>query len=185
MPLSGGSSNRRLKHGAPRLVAATIALGVAAGLTHSNLRFNFTSSLPVGVYRRLTGTPIKGDLVISCLPAGAADFALSRGYVWRGVCPSGAAPVGKAVLAVAGDTVEETREGLLLNGHPVPNSRVVSRDSRGRPIPHYPFGRHILGPGQVWLFSPFHRMSFDGRYFGPTDMRLIRTRISPVLTTAR
>lgn len=163
-----------------------IAVGLGA-LTYadSNLHVNFTSSLPLGVYRRVPGAPVRGDLVVICLPRAIGEFARSRGYVWRGGCPGEAAPVGKLVLALAGDTVVETPGGLFLNGRAVPNSGVVSRDSRGRPIPHFPFGRYVLKPDQVWLFSPFHPMSFDSRYFGPLSAGLVRTRITPVLPAWR
>jgi type IV secretory pathway protease TraF len=95
------------------------------------------------------------------------------------------APIGKSVLAVGGDTVIAASDGLCVNGRPVPHSRVASRDSRGRPIPHAPFGRYILQPNQVWLFSHYHSLSFDSRYFGPVDRALLRGRISPIVTLHR
>jgi conjugative transfer signal peptidase TraF len=159
-----------------------IAISLAAvKYARSNLHVNFTGSLPIGVYRRVPGSPVRGDLVVVCLPRAAGEFARSRGYVWRGGCPGRAAPVGKVVLALPGDTVTETPAGLFLNGRAVPNSRVVLRDSRGRPIPHLPFGRYVVKPDHVWLFSPFHPMSFDSRYFGPVAARLVRSRITPLV----
>ena len=167
-------------------VVSAAALAIAVGLVtygvRGNFQFNLTSSLPIGVYRRIPGAPARGDVIVACLPHHAGEFARGRGYVWRGDCPGGAAPVGKTVLAVQGDTVRATPQSLFVNGTPVPNSRVLARDSRGRPIPHYPFGSHIVGPGEVWLFSPYHPLSFDSRYFGPIELASVKNRVSPLWT---
>lgn len=167
----------------------TARFGVAAALVVAasyvaqvSLYVNFTRSLPIGPYRRIGGAPARGDLVVACMPRHAGEFARRRGYVWRGDCPGAAAPVGKRILAIAGDTVAVIPEGLRLNGRAVPNSRLVARDSRGRAITHFPFGAHILRPGQIWLFSSFHPMSFDSRYFGPVQSSRIRARIWPLWT---
>jgi conjugative transfer signal peptidase TraF len=170
-------------------VRFTARFGVAAALVvaasyvaQASLYVNFTRSLPSGLYRRIGGAPARGDLVVACMPRHAGEFARRRGYVWRGDCPGAAAPVGKLILAIAGDTVTVSPDGLRLNGRAVPNSRLVPRDSRGRAMTHFPFGAHILEPGQVWLFSSFHPMSFDSRYFGPVESSGIRARIWPLWT---
>lgn len=165
--------------------------GVAAGLVvaasymaQASLYVNFTRSLPIGLYRRIGGAPARGDLVVACLPRHAGEFARRRGYVWRGDCPGGAAPVGKLILGAAGDTVSLTRAGFAVNGRPVLNSRVVDRDSKGRAISHYPFGRYVVRRDEAWLFSPFHPLSFDSRYSGPVDVNEVRARIAPLWTSA-
>jgi conjugative transfer signal peptidase TraF len=164
------------------LVLVGLSAAVAA---RSMLYINFTRSLPIGVYRRVAGAPTRGDLVVACLPAAAGEFARLRGYVWRGDCPGGAAPLGKVVLAERGDTVEITASGILVNGVPIPNTRLMARDSKGRPVPHVQFGRHIVGAGELWLFSPYHVLSFDSRYFGPIGSRGVRARVRPLLTSGR
>lgn len=166
---------------AASLAVAAAILGIVG--VRANLQVNFTPSLPIGLYRRVSGIPSRGDLVVACLPKHASEFARARGYLWRGDCPGGAAPVGKVVLAVAGDTVSLTRDGFVLNGIAVPSSRMVARDSRGRPIPHYPFGCYLVRAGEVWLFSPFHPLSFDSRYLGPVPASAVRSRIAPVWTS--
>jgi conjugative transfer signal peptidase TraF len=144
------------------------------------LCFNFTTSLPLGLYRRVGRRISKGDIVMACLPPTAARLAIARGYVWPGDCPGRAAPIGKLVVAVAGDTVTLTREEVRVNGAALPNSRLANFDSKGRALEHYPFASHVLTGDEVWLFSPYHALSFDSRYFGPVHRRNIRSRIIPL-----
>ena len=146
----------------------------------SGLRLQLTASLPQGIYRVVEGVPERGAVVMACLPSPVARLALDRRYVWAGSCPGGEAPIGKVVLAVGGDTVQVGREGLSLNGRGVSNSQPLERDSRGRLLEHYPFGTHVLKPGQLWLFSPHHRLSFDSRYFGPVQQSSVLARLAPV-----
>ena len=181
-------ARRQPASGAERKVLRSLAtlgsLTLLGFLTiHSGLRFQLTASLPQGIYRVVEGVPERGAVVIACLPSSVARLALDRRYVWPGSCPSGEAPIGKMVLAVGGDTVRVGREGLSLNGRGVSNSRPLERDSRGRTLDHYPFGIHVLTPGQLWLFSAHHRLSFDSRYFGPVQQSSVLARLAPVWTT--
>lgn len=75
--------------------------------------------------------------------------------------------MGKPVLAMAGDTVDLDPRVITVNGRPIPDSETFMSDSRGRPLPHYPWGKYILKDGELWLFSPYQPRSFDSRYFGP------------------
>jgi conjugative transfer signal peptidase TraF len=164
-------------------IAATLAVCVGAAMTigaSKTLRINFTSSLPRGIYRTVPGPPSRGAIVIACLPSPIGRFARSRGYLWRGDCPGGAAPVGKTVAAVAGDTVVARAEGLTVNGYPVRNTRVLPWDTRGRPMRHFPYAVYVLGPGELWLTSSCSPASFDSRYFGPINIGAVRSRISPL-----
>src|SRR5947209_2375893 len=88
-----------LVHRRTRFLGAICAIAAAVGAVTQdvrwNLQLNLTRSLPVGVYRRIPGAPTRGDFVVACLPPQVGEFARSRGYVWRGDCPSQVAPVGK------------------------------------------------------------------------------------------
>ena len=172
----------RLRASAPAAVLATVTL---AGLlaVHFGLRFMVTPSLPLGVYRTIDGPPTRGAIVMACLSESAARLALERGYLWRGGCPGGVVPLGKLVLAAAGDTITLGAEGIAVNRRAVPNSRPRERDSQGRPLEHYPYGSRVLAPGELWLFSPYHPLSFDSRYFGPVASSDVISRLAPVWTT--
>jgi conjugative transfer signal peptidase TraF len=164
-------------------------LAVAAGATAlatvtiaRTIRFNFTGSLPRGVYRAVERPLSRGDLVIACLPPKVGRFAHERGYLWRGDCPGGVAPVGKMVTGVAGDTVIVTAEGLVVNGHRIPNTRILSRDSRGRSLIHLPYVTFIVQPGELWLTSSHSSRSFDSRYFGPVPAAGVLSGVEPLWT---
>lgn len=161
------------------LCCGTLALWGTA--TVGGLQVNFTTSIPRGFYR-IAGQPVQqGSMVLACLPGGAAKEALARGYVWPGRCPGGAAPIGKYVLAAAGDTVALGPEGLRCNGRWVPNGGVLARDSHGRVLIHFPYGVHEMAAHEVWIYSPHEARSYDSRYFGPLPLELVRATIVPVL----
>jgi conjugative transfer signal peptidase TraF len=168
----------------PRLVwcfggpLVLLAAGWLAGL-----RLNLTASLPVGLYLASGAAPVRGSIVLACLPPMVAEFARERGYVPRGdACPGGVVPVGKPILAIAGDTVSATPTGLLLNGVPVPNSQALEADRKGRPLPRLVDGRYVVGLDELWVLSPYSRLSFDSRYFGAVKLTQVRAQLRPLWT---
>jgi conjugative transfer signal peptidase TraF len=157
---------------------ALLAAGWFAGL-----RLNLTGSLPVGLYLESRASPVRGAIVLACLPPEVAAFARERGYVPRGGnCPDGALPVGKVVLAIAGDTVAVTPTGLLVNGAPVPNSQPLEADRKGRPLPRLLMGTYVVSPGELWVLSSYSRLSFDSRYFGAIQASQVRARLRRLWT---
>ena len=167
------------------LVALTALTLLGFAAVHSGLRFIVTPSLPRGIYRVAAGTPVRGSVVMVCLPERVTQLALERGYLWDGDCPGGAVPIGKVVLGVPGDTITLSRKGVVLNERVVSNSRPCDRDSRGRSLGHYPYGTYVLGPEDLWLFSPYHPLSFDSRYFGPVPIANVLTRLEPLSISER
>jgi conjugative transfer signal peptidase TraF len=155
-----------------------VILGWLAGL-----RLNLTASLPVGLYVTSPSLPVRGALVLVCLPAKVAAFARERGYVPPGEeCPNEVAPVGKPVAAIAGDTVAVTPAGIVVNGAPVPNSRALVRDRKGRPLARVRLARYVVEAGTIWIVSSYSRFSFDSRYFGPIEVRQVRATLHPLWT---
>ena len=166
-------------------VAALLCLGL--------VRINTSASLPRGLYLEiprgwLERAPARGDLVLVCAPAAAAELARRRGYLGDGPCGAGAAggaaALGKVVLAVAGDEVRFGDAGLAVNGRAVAASRALPRDARGRPLAHYPYGTWRIAPGELWLLAPYHPRSYDSRYFGPVAAAAVRGWLMPVLAAA-
>jgi conjugative transfer signal peptidase TraF len=153
------------------LLFVLMAILFALLLTTHHLRLNpHPTSAPAGLYRIHRTPPTRGDLIVTCLPEHLSRFGRSRGYLDFGPCPGNARPVGKRLLALAGDRVTVTDEGLLLNGEPVPNTARRVRDSAGRFIPAVPVRTYALSPGQVWLVSDFDPRSWDSRYYGPVPL---------------
>lgn len=158
-------------------------MAVVIGLL-GRLRMNYTRSLPIGLYWTVREGPIvRGSTVLVCLPERVAVFARERGYLWRGSCPGSAAPVGKLVLAAEGDVVGLTAAGLSVNGRLIPRTEPVQTDSRGRRVAHYPYGVYRVARNEVWLYSPYHRLSFDSRYFGPVPTANVESRMVAIWTT--
>ncbi len=157
---------------------------VAAGAWVTGLRFNLSASLPPGFYIVSRGDVARGSIVLACLPVSVAGFARARGYVPRGVCPGGTAPLGKLVLALSGDTVTVSAEGLSVNGALVPDSRARARDGRGRSLGRAPFGEHLVRSSQIWLIS-HHPLGYDSRYFGPLTVSSVRAVVRPLWTWRR
>ena len=163
--------------------AAAFALSALAGA--GGARINTTSSYPPGLYW-ITGAPARpGALVIACPPPVATVAAgLRRGYLGAGFCPGGYGYVIKKMLAMPGDRVAVTGQGVRVNGALVPNSAPRQADTEGRPLP----GRetaYTLGPAQVLLLSDYSPGSFDGRYFGPVAQSAIKGVLRPVFTVGR
>lgn len=169
------------------LISSAVLCAVTAAALHIGLRLNLTPSLPLGVYRTSDGAIQPGAVVLACLPDAVAGLAAQRGYIARGrpmdaerVCPGGTEPIGKVVLAVAGDTVEVREAGLQVNGHRIPRSGRFPKDSFGRPVPRIAEGVHVVRAGDLWLIATIHRRSFDSRYFGPVPTTNVLSAVRPV-----
>lgn len=181
---------RGFRRSVPVAVAAFASLLVL--VYGFQLTYNSTDSLPVGIYRvrELRGDPQRGEVVGFCLEGEAARVALARGYVHRQAlepyaygtrCASGAAPIGKPVAGVPGDTVEVGRDGIWINGLRLANSRPLARDRAGREMPVQRPGHRVLGDGEYWVQSTRSPRSFDSRYYGPVRRSQILDRRHPVL----
>ena len=144
------------------------------------LRINTSPSLPVGLYV-ITADP-GSELVEFCPPEPYARLAIIRGYREAGNCPDGAAPLLKPVVAKTGDVVEASPQGLMINGHRLPNTVPVPADTKGRLLNPWPFGRYQVRPEMVWVASSYHPRSFDSRYFGPIATSAIRDHVRPLMT---
>ena len=161
------------------LVSAAGLVLLTVGAWVTGVRLNLSVSMPQGFYLVSRRDVARGSIVIACLPPNVADFARSRGYVPRGVCPGGTAPLGKRVLALPGDTVTASAEGISVNGVLGPDSRARARDARGRPLRMMRAGRYIVGPSQIWLIS-HHPLGYDSRYFGPLAAASVQAVVRPL-----
>lgn len=173
--------------GTPRSRVRRIGITVAAVFMGSFLacgllgvRLNSSPSMPVGLYV-VTGDE-HAHLVEFCPSEPFATFSIARGYRDSGVCVDGAAPLLKPVVAVAGDVVELSNLGISVNGKLLPNTAPLQRDSKGRSLEAWPFGRYAVASGTFWVASSYHPRSFDSRYFGPVPTSAIRHRLKPFFT---
>jgi len=161
------------------LIVANFAL-IVVGLYVGGFRLNLSNSQPVGLYRDVSGEWGRGDLVLSCLPQSEAAIAVERGYLSaNAVNCGGHTPVIKRVMAIPGDQVEINDE-VWINGQRVPNTELLPSDTQGRQFKVATGG--AVADGQVWLIGNEIKYSWDSRYFGPVDQRLIMAKVRPVWT---
>jgi conjugative transfer signal peptidase TraF len=157
-----------------RGAAASVAV-LAATLTLSHLRINLSPSIPLGLYtiEHVGGRGVRrGSIVLVCLPHAVALVGRERGYLLRGSCPGGAAPVGKPVFAVAGDTVT-AQDGIERCHAGIAYARPFDYDTAKRPLTHPADGTYVILPGTIWLLSASPR-SWDSRYYGPVPVSGVR-----------
>ena len=164
----------------PLIVPVFTALASFGICAWGGVRFNSTGSLPIGLYRVSTATD--ASLAEFCPPEPLSRLSVVRQYRNRGNCPDGDNPLMKPIVARSGDVVVLSESGLKVNGKPLGNTSPRSQDSKGRPLPHYPFGTYRVSSGTVWVASSYHPLSFDSRYFGPIPTSIIRHRLKPFLT---
>lgn len=168
--------------------AAVVATAVVAGHTlalDAGIIVNATPSMARGLWRESDQPLKRGDVVIACPPAThVLQLGADRGYLGGGDCPSDYEPLIKPIAAMPGDTVVVRPDGVIeVNGTALQNSRSLSRDSAGRPLPGLPAGTYAVASGQVWLISTYSPRSFDSRYLGPVPISSIRGTVKPLWTT--
>ena len=141
----------------------------------AQLRMNTSASLPVGLYIASS----EGNYVEFC----PDDHSLSSGrhYRAKGVCPDGAAPLLKPLVAKPGDQVVFNPAGLAVNGKLIPHTAPLSRDSEGRPLSHWSFGNYATAPRTLWVASSYNFRSYDSRYFGPIRESVVRARLRALI----
>jgi conjugative transfer signal peptidase TraF len=163
-------------------VVAVTAFAVVA-LQRANLRVNFTGSVPIGIYLLLPLQPYgvkRGMLVAACAPIRAAEIGRQRGYLGAGRCAGDTELLLKYVRAIAGDGIDVTAAGVVVNGHLLLHSQPASHDRSGRRLVPWPRGTYRLAEGQVWLYAANDR-SWDSRYWGPAANSDIVAKVVPLL----
>ena len=104
--------------------------------------------------------------------------ARERGYLAPGWgCDGGVAPLLKQVVALPGDWVDVSPDGIRVNGREIANSARLAVDGAGRPMPPPAAGE--VPAGHIWLFSG-HAQSFDSRYFGPVARAAVIGTVAPL-----
>src|SRR5215510_2320880 len=143
------------KCGLPNLAVTRLLIAAFAGLAtlvaaaiYTGLRINTSYSLPLGIYVR-TADP-NARLIEFCPVEPFATESSERGYRTHGTaCPDGAVPLLKPVVAVAGDRVVLSPEGMRVNGRLLPKTAPLARDAAGRELHPWAVGTYSVEPCTV------------------------------------
>lgn len=169
------------------LAAGAVAMAAIVLAGMMGFRINLTPSYPLGLWRimpKQIGYEV-GDLVFVCPPDKPIfHMALQRGYLPRGLCPSGTGPLIKTIAATEGQIVGiwiGIGNHVSIDGEPVPDSTTKFLDADGRPL--VPAQGGVVPAKNVFLLSSYPG-SFDSRYFGPLPSSGILGLAQPVLTYA-
>jgi conjugative transfer signal peptidase TraF len=154
---------------------AVLALSLPGELKNSDLRFNSSDSVPVGLYQAIAErAPYAGF----CLSAATLQAALAAGLeLGRGECVDGHQPILKTVYeASLTSPVVFDADGFAVGNRRIPNTRPKGFSKTGKPLTHYAFGTYTSG---LWAISGYNADSFDSRYFGP--LASVRFYAKPLL----
>ena len=171
-----------------RMVLGMVALGLgmlALGglMVGSGIRVNTSPSLPLGIYKTSQAAVSKDTLVLFCPPLQSVfEEARARDYIGAGFCPDGFREMMKKVVAVTGDRVSITAQGVTVNGLLLPHSTPLQVDGKGRPLPQLTLSFSQLGEEELLLMGDRSATSFDARYFGIVSRTQVKFVVRPLLT---
>lgn len=147
------------------------------------LRFNTTSSMPIGLYKVTNNTVTRGCIVSVCLPKTIAYFGLERHYLLQGSCENGVEPIIKKVIAMTSDKVDLNRKYIRVNGKVLAHSQTFVTDHTGDMLPAIERRIYTLPAHRVWLMGMNDERSWDSRYFGAIDEKYIQHVLVPLFTS--
>ncbi len=154
--------------------------GIMAAAAILGLRVNTSYSLPMGLY--IISSAPDANLAEFCPDGVFSQLSAGRSYRTPGVCPDGAAPLLKPIVAREGDNVVFGPDGIRVNGQLLPNTAPLATDRLGRELRAWPFGAYPVEPGSIWTASSHNRNSFDSRYQGPIRLTQVRHRLKALWT---
>ncbi|OGT50850.1 MAG: hypothetical protein A3F17_09285 [Gammaproteobacteria bacterium RIFCSPHIGHO2_12_FULL_41_15] len=133
------------------------------------LRINLTPSMPIGFYYLKNVGPKRGDFVAVCLSSTVAKEGLRRHYLFYGHCREHSVPVLKQLIAVPGDYVQLSREGITVNKNFYVAPQ-LSFDSRQHNVRHFVTQPILSVVNKYWLYGSHEKQhSWDSRYWGGVE----------------
>lgn len=159
-----------------------ISLITLGALFHAmGFRINLTESIPIGLYRITSAESLKNAYVIFC-PDDRESFRLAknRGYIDHGLNCGGYGYLMKKVVAVSGDILSVTPEGVSVNQILLPFSKPKLKDGINRALPQWRTLDYPLKENEVMTLTSQSKWSFDGRYYGLVHTRQIKGMITPI-----
>lgn len=87
----------------------------------------------------------------------------------------------KPIVAVSGDRVHFSPQGIAVNGKLIPNTAPRWADGKGRPLRPWPAGDYTVEPDKIVVASAYHPGSYDSRYLGPIPVADVKLNLRPFL----
>lgn len=144
------------------------------------LRFNITTSLPVGFWKidKNFKSIKKGDYVWFTPTKQIADFGIERGYLQKiPECKNNTFPLLKCVYGLPGDKYSFNNDQIYINNEPVEMLKRRVLDSKGRTMPV--ISNNIVPKDQLFVLT-IHPYSFDSRYYGTISIKNIEGTAKPI-----
>jgi conjugative transfer signal peptidase TraF len=116
----------------------------------------------------------RGMIVSFCPPATASPTSAGSNYSH---CPNGLPPFLKPIVALPGDRISVSDQGVAVNGQPIEGTKRIGDVQ----TPRIAIGEYRVPADHVWVVSNYHPRSFDSRYFGPVKMSGILGLAKPLL----
>jgi conjugative transfer signal peptidase TraF len=162
------------------IIILGITLIALYGSYFCGFRFNISSSMPIGIYKIQPSSDFKkGDLVAVCLPKNLAKYGFDRGYISKGSCSSGYAPLIKEVIATPNDYVVMNQAGITVN-KVFYDFKQQQFDSQNRSLTPQNIDQKIAG---FLLIGNNSKNSWDSRYFGVIDSSNINGRMQKIISS--
>jgi conjugative transfer signal peptidase TraF len=164
------------------MIICVLVLVLVVWFLVSGYRINTSHSIPIGLYKITHTTELAGHYVLLCPPdTSVFQEARKRGYIHAGFCPGNLGYLMKKVVAMAGDSVSSTPEGITVNNILLPFSKAKAFDGNRNPLPEWRVQNYHLQDGELLLMTDQSEKSFDARYFGLIKKTQIRHVIMPVM----
>ena len=146
-------------------------------------RINLTESYPLGLYQIVNDLNIsKNDMVLFCPPNNRFfKKAYLRGYIEKGLCPSGYWELQKKVVGLAGDHLQ-IDDYVYINNNKIKNTKIFKIDPQGNDMYFMPNKdkNMVIPKGFMFVVSDYNELSFDGRYFGIVPINSLIGKIKPI-----
>ena len=169
------------------IIAVSASVMALAEYQHWSL--NLTTCMPVGFYQR---GPVPrrlkvGDRVFFCPPVNSPAMRQAMSGRWleyslhgKWACADHLQPFMKFVVALPGQKVTVTKQGVIANGHLLPNSGVVTSIADGRlKVLHLPYATYTVPARMFWDYAPGN-FAYTSAYYGPVPIRRILGSVKPV-----
>ncbi len=158
-----------------RITLAAMLAGLACALAslapaRPLLIWNYSASVPIGLYRLDDRTPLPGDLAAIRPDGVIRDRLDASGFLKPGRLLL--KPVAAGALACRGGA------DIVIDGRKV--ALAMERTAAGKVLPQWR-GCARLGPDEYFVLAPSPG-SFDSRYLGPIPARQILGTATPLMT---